>query len=266
MTYLSQNQLNQYQKLGYIFLPNYFSQPELEKMQAELPSLYHQNTPDRVLEADGKTVRAVHGVHTRNEVYKHLVRLPKMLEPAQQILQSPVYVHQFKINAKLGMRGDVWEWHQDFTFWHIEDGMPEPQALNLVVFLDDVTEFNGPLILIPGSHQEGMLNVTSKNKADKEAWLTTLTASLKHTLNKEMLKKLSLKYELVAPKGSAGSVLIFHPSVVHGSVPNISPFDRNLVIISYNSTQNVLQSVPNPRPEFLAARDFTPLKPLDKPL
>ena len=33
--------------------------------------------------------------------------------------------------------------------------MPEPLALNLHIFLDEVTEFNGPLIFIPQSHLDG---------------------------------------------------------------------------------------------------------------
>ena len=29
--------------------------------------------------------------------------------------------------------------------------------MNISIFLDDVTEFNGPLFLIPGSHKAGIL-------------------------------------------------------------------------------------------------------------
>ena len=265
--FLTQAQLTQYKEVGYILLPSFFSQEEVTTMRAELPYLYAQDDPSRVLEADGKTVRAVHGVHTRNKVYQKLVRLPKLLALAQHILEDDVYVHQFKINAKQGMGGDVWEWHQDFTFWHIEDGMPRDRAINIVIFLDEVTEFNGPLILIPGSQQEGVLQVaTQDTTADDAPWVATLTAALKHTLDKETIKRLVLSYGMVAPKGPSGSILLFHPSAVHGSVPNISPFDRNLVIISYNSVKNALKAIPNPRPEFLASRDFTPLQALPEPL
>ena len=52
-------------------------------------------------------------------------------------------MHQYKINAKGAFDGDVWQWHQDFGVWHRDDGMPEPRAMNIAVFLDDVSGANG---------------------------------------------------------------------------------------------------------------------------
>jgi ectoine hydroxylase len=75
------------------------------------------------------------------------------------MLKSDANVHQFKINSKAAYRGDVWEWHQDYIFWQREDGMPTARVVNAVVFLDDVNEFNGPLLLIPTSHHLGVIDV-----------------------------------------------------------------------------------------------------------
>ena len=36
--------------------------------------------------------------------------------------------------------------------------MPEPRAMNVAIFLDDVNQYNGPLMLIPRS-QRGVLKV-----------------------------------------------------------------------------------------------------------
>ena len=38
--------------------------------------------------------------------------------------------------------------------WYLEndDDMPEARAMNIAIFLDEVNEFNGPLMFIPGSH------------------------------------------------------------------------------------------------------------------
>ena len=49
-----------------------------------------------------------------------------------------LYMHQFKINAKPAFDGDVWQWHQDYGTWARDDGMPEPRAMNISVFLDEV--------------------------------------------------------------------------------------------------------------------------------
>jgi ectoine hydroxylase len=267
---ITKEQIKQYRSEGYLLFPEYFTEEEISIMAAELPAMYAEESQRRVMEKDGKTVRGIHGCHKTNDVFRRLVRLPKFLNLAEQLLGGSVYVHQFKINAKQGMGGEVWEWHQDFTFWQLEDGMPEPKSLSMAIFINEVTEFNGPLLFYPGSHKEGMRDVYSSDSnppeyADKESWISTLTARLKHGLSKDDIKQLALKYGIVAPKGPAGSLLIFDPLLVHGSVQNISPFDRNLVIVSYNRTENALQKVPNPRPEFIASRDFTPLKALDYP-
>src|SRR3546814_9075899 len=74
-----------------------------------------------------------------------------------QMLGGEVYVHQFKINGKAAFDGDVWQWHQDYGTWAADDDMPAPRAMNLAVYLDEVTEFNGPLLFIPGSHKVGKL-------------------------------------------------------------------------------------------------------------
>ena len=79
------------------------------------------------------------------------------MEAAQRILQDEVYVHQFKVNAKLAFRGEVWEWHQDYIFWRNEDGMPTDNVVTLALFLDEVNEFNGPLLFVPGSHKLDIL-------------------------------------------------------------------------------------------------------------
>ncbi|MEK8173406.1 phytanoyl-CoA dioxygenase family protein [Streptomyces sp. M19] len=127
--------------------------------------------------------------------FREFVRLPRLLHLARHVLGGDVYVHQFKINAKAAMRGEVWEWHQDSYFWQREDGMPDPLALNIVIHLDEANEFNGPLFLIPGSHHAGEVP-TERGPADEpqdgagpaaEApasdWRATVAARLKYRLD-----------------------------------------------------------------------------------
>ena len=72
------------------------------------------------------------------------------------------------------------------------------------------------------------------------------------------LRELASSGELVAPKGPAGTVLVLHPNLVHASGPNLSVFDRRLIIVSYNSIHNVPERL-GARPEFLCATQPTPL-------
>ncbi len=55
---------------------------------------------------------------------------------------------------KAAIQGSAWPWHQDFGSWHL-DGIAEPQLTTMVVMLDEATEFNGCLYLLPGGHREG---------------------------------------------------------------------------------------------------------------
>ncbi len=60
---------------------------------------------------------------------------------------------------------------------------------------------------------------------------------------------------MVAPLGKAGSVLMFHGNLVHGSPGNMSPFSRTIVYISACHVDNHIRKFQ--RPEWIAHRDFT---------
>jgi ectoine hydroxylase-related dioxygenase (phytanoyl-CoA dioxygenase family) len=148
---LSESQIDAYQRQGYVIVPAAFTADEVDQVRNEVERLFTLEHPGRVLEKDGVTVRGIHGCHQISTLFARLVRLPRMLTPAQQVLGGDVYVHQSKVNAKRALQGDIWRWHQDFTFWHNEDGMPEPHATTVALFLDEADYFNGPLLFVPGS-------------------------------------------------------------------------------------------------------------------
>src|SRR5262249_6453220 len=143
---------------------------------------------------------------------------------------------------------------------------------NIALYLDDVTEFNGPLFLIPGSHRGDAISVTSREAeladtlrtayGNGPSWLSNLTADLKYALPHDLVRQLVQRHRLVSTKAPAGSVLCFDPNLVHASSNNVSPFSRVVVLITYNSVSNAPRNVRNPRPEFLCSRDSTPLVPL----
>ena len=263
---ITSRQLSDYERDGYLFLPEYFTPREVEFMTDELPVVFSEDSPRRVLEEDGKVVRSVYGSHMTNSVFYNLTRHPKLVRPIEQILGGEIYVYQFKINAKLALKGDIWAWHQDFIFWLCEDGMQTPHVLNAFIFLADVTEFNGPLFLVPGSHHEGAIEAATDDEvpdayAGNPAWISNLTAKLKYTVDQPTLSRLVSKYGITAPKGPRGSVLFFHPNIVHASSPNLSPYDRPIAIVTYNSVKNAPPPMENPRPDFLASRDCRPVVP-----
>jgi ectoine hydroxylase len=129
--------------------------------------------------------------------------------------------------------------------------MPEARAMNIALFLDEVTEFNGPLYLIPRSHKQGVI----------DAGHDTLTTSYPlWTLDKETVGHLAEVGGIVAPKGKPGAVLLFHSNMVHASAPNISPWGRVIVYLSLCHVDNHIRQFK--RPEWIAHRDFTAIEPL----
>ena len=263
--YITDQQIQDYRRDGFLLIPDLFSPAEVQEMKAELPALFEEDSPERVMEKETGVVRSVYGSHRRSDVFARMVRDPRLLVPSQRLLDDDVYVHQFKINAKLAFRGEVWEWHQDYIFWRNEDGMPTARVVTLALFLDEVNEFNGPLLFIPGSHQGGVIEPRGRKDAGQgePSWKADVSATLSYTVQQDTLAELVGQHGIVAPKGPAGSVLFFDGNVVHGSAPNMSPFDRMLALVTYNAVSNAPAPREKPRPEFLCSRDFTPVTPLE---
>ncbi len=164
---LSPAQIETLARDGFLVLPELFTRNEIDILRAEVPRLMAEISPDSTREASGTGVRNMLGLHRRNAVYARLARHPRLLEPALQVLGEDVYMQQCKINVKSAFRGDGFDWHTDFATHHSRDGVPEPLALNLHVFLDDVTEFNGPMYFAPGSH---LMDVKAERGIDGLKW------------------------------------------------------------------------------------------------
>jgi len=258
---MSAAQLAEYEDQGFLTLPDCFSDQEVRVINRELDALRARELPGSVTERDGQTVRALHGVHMISEIMRRLSRHPRIVMPVRQMLGEDIYVHQFKINMKAAFKGDMWPWHQDYIYWQVEDGMRAPRAITVAQFLDDVNEFNGPMLFIPGSHRHGVMSAPTRD--DASDWHAHVSADLKYTLTPETVSRVVKERGIVSTKGRRGSVVFFHCNVVHGSATNMSPFERRIAFVTFNSVSNALPPSRNPRPTFLVSRDFTPIKPLD---
>ena len=247
---LTPEQLKTFDREGYLFLPNVFSSEEIGLLRDEARAIYATDREEVWRESSG-VARTAFAAHTYNEAFRRLGAHPRLVEPVTQLLDGPVYMHQFKINAKAAFDGEVWQWHQDFGTWHRDDEMPEPRAMNIALFLDEVTSVNGPLMFIPRSHKEG----TQAAGHDLET-----TSYPLWTLDRATVTRLAEQGGIVAPTGPAGSILVFHANLVHASPSNISPWDRTIVYLSLCHVDNHIRKFT--RKDWIAHRDFTPIQPL----
>ena len=253
---LSREQLERFDREGYLFFPSLFTPEEIAVLNAEVPRLYAQRRPENVREKGSEAVRTNFAAHMYSAPFARLARHPRMVKPVEQLFGEKLYMHQFKINGKNAFDGDVWQWHQDYGTWLNDDLMPTPRAMNVAIFLDEVNEFNGPLMFIPGSHKLGVLEAGHD--------LTTTSYPL-WTINNDNIRMLVDKAGgkdggIVAPKGPAGSMIMFHSCLVHASTSNLSPWNRVSVYLSLCAVSNHIRR--HKRVEWIAHRDFTPIEML----
>lgn len=261
---LTPEQIAQFERDGYLFFPGLFSPAETKTLTDAVPDLYARREAYNVREKGSDAVRTNFAAHLYSEPFAKLARHPRMIEPVQDLLGEPLYMHQFKINGKMAFEGDVWQWHQDYGTWKNDDLMPTERAMNVAIFLDDVNPFNGPLMFIPGSHRKGVV--------DAKHDLTTTSYPL-WTVDNELIRQLveraggpggfdaAGRYVpggIVSPQGPAGSMILFHSCLVHASSSNLSPWNRVSVYLSLCALSNHIRRFK--RPEYIAHRVFDPIE------
>src|SRR5690554_3564532 len=246
---LTEAQRLQFEQDGYLFFPGHFSAEETRMLTEAVPALYAEREAWNVREKGSDAVRTNFAAHLHSEPFARLARHPRMVGPVTDLFDEDVYMHQFKINGKMAFDGDVWQWHQDYGTWLNDDQMPEARAMNVAIFLDEVNEFNGPLMFIPGSHKQGVLDASHD---------TSTTSYPLWTINNDTIRKLVQNGGIVAPKGPAGSMILFHGCLVHASTSNLSPWNRVSVYLSLCAVSNHIRRFK--RPGYIAHRDFTPIE------
>ena len=254
---LTTDEVWNYSHDGFLFAPGLFSELEARELLTEAERLgngWPADEPGLVREPDSEVVRSVFRLHKMSETYQRLFRDPRILDRVKQLLGGDVYIHQSRVNFKPALDGKEFFWHSDFETWHVEDGMPRMRAVSMSVFLTESHEFNGPLMLIPGSHQTYIrcAGATPENHFER-----SLRRQEYGVPTREALELLMKESQIVAPKGPAGSVVFFDCNTMHGSAGNLSPTPRINLFAVYNRIDNAVVepfcSRP-PRPEYLAER------------
>jgi ectoine hydroxylase len=250
--------LSRFERDGFLWFEGFFAQERMSPFFEELEDLAGNAAlmdSDQIIQdpASGE-LRSVFAMHELSERFNELTRTPRLLGIARQLLGGDVYLHQSRINDKFSFQGSGFNWHSDFETWHAEDGMPRMRALSVSIMLTDNNEFNGPLMLIPGSHQYFLPCV---GETPAHNWKDSLKSQRVGVPETEDVKALAEIGGIQAPKGPPGSMLLFECNTLHASNANLSPWPRANLFFVYNSVDNPLASpyaAPSPRPPFLASR------------
>ncbi|MBP0461362.1 ectoine hydroxylase [Streptomyces montanisoli] len=256
--------LGAFERDGFLAIDQLVGPDEVARYRAETDRLITDpaiRADERsIVEPRSQEIRSVFEIHKISEVFASLVRDERVVGIARQILGSDVYVHQSRINLKPGFGASGFYWHSDFETWHAEDGMPNMRAVSVSIALTENFDTNGGLMIMPGSHKSflGCAGETPKDNYKK-----SLQMQDAGTPSDEGLTRMADAHGIKLFTGKAGSATWFDCNCMHGSGDNITPYARSNVFIVFNSVENSAvepYAAPIRRPDFIGARDFTPVR------
>ncbi|WP_353399819.1 ectoine hydroxylase [Hydrogenophaga sp. 5NK40-0174] len=256
---VKREQIDAYERDGFLVLHDVFSPEEVARLQAEQDRMRHddaiRNSPETITEFSSLDVRSIFRVHKVSPVFERLASDPRLADLARYILDDEVYIHQSRLNYKPGFRGKEFYWHSDFETWHVEDGMPRMRALSMSITLTENFHHNGPLMLVPGSQRR---YAVCAGHTPENHHLVSLKKQEYGVPSDDCLDQMVREGGIVTALGKPGSVIVFDCNTMHGSNGNITPDPRSNAFFVYNAVSNRVQSPYSgqaPRPEHICTRE-----------
>ena len=218
MTYLSSNQLKQYEDQGYISPIEVLSSSEALEAREEI-ELIEKKMPNEI-DKSGR-----YNVHLISPKLDSIVHNSKILDAVESIIGKDILVCSTTLFIKNPNEQGFVSYHQDAKYI----GLEPHNWVTAWVALTDSNENNGCMKMWPKSH----INIKGHNEKFNEGNLLTRGQTVENVPENEV-KYIELK---------AGQMSLHHPRVVHGSGINESN-DRRIgfVIQSYIGT-NVKQTL-----------------------
>ena len=218
MTYLSSNQLKQYEDQGYISPIEVLSIREALEARKEI-ELIEKKLPNEI-DKSGR-----YNVHLISPKLDSIVHNSKILDAVESIIGKNILVCSTTLFIKNPKEQGFVSYHQDAKYI----GLEPHNWVTAWVALTDSNENNGCMRMWPKSH----LDIKDHNEKFNEGNLLTRGQTVEK-VPEDKVKSIELK---------AGQMSLHHPRVVHGSGINKSN-DRRIgfVIQSYIGT-NVKQTL-----------------------
>lgn len=232
---LSQEQLDHYHAHGYVVLPGLFAEDELTPLRqaSDTVAFGERRYPEHNVLDDNGAVRIAFGLRGEADVFDHLSRSSRILEPVHQLLGDEIYLFEDRLSPKKGRAGDAFGWHQDFAPYVHSDGVPEDsyeQMVSAMVMLDDSRPEKGCLKVIDQSHAGGLMACH---------FVPEVTGRRAFHIDDAVDE--SRAVDIVGPPGT---VLLFSTTLVHGSNKNLTDEPRRALFFVYNRLDNIPTGVP----------------------
>src|SRR6201994_4828743 len=98
---LTQQQIDDFNREGWLFLPELFKPEEVALLAREAVSIYDANRPEVWREKSGAP-RTAFAAHLYNEAFRLLGAHPRMIDPIEQIFGEKVSMQKFKKKTPQG--------------------------------------------------------------------------------------------------------------------------------------------------------------------
>lgn len=231
---LTAQQIANYNRDGYIIVPNFLDRDEVGK-------LYAIATGDEAVKKHAFDLNDQSGKKTKltlwytpgNDAYGLLTKSRRMVESVDRLMDGDAAVCHFhsKLMQKEPRVGGAWEWHQDFGYWYKNQFLLPDQMMSVMVAITEANKENGCLQVIKGSHKMGRIE---HGFAGEQVGASQLYVDL-------ALKTMELMYVELMP----GDALFFHSNLLHRSEANLSNNSRWSLISVYNRNSNVPYNEPS---------------------
>jgi len=221
-------QVDQYRNEGFIVVPRLFDARDLARVDSTIQQMTDQALAggdfSKVLElepelVEGKRVpRRVFNPYDQHETFRALAHDPRLLDRIESLIGGDFNLQHSKLNMKPAKVGSAVEWHQDMAYFpHTNDDL-----VTTLVYLDDATEENGCLQVLPRHHTHYF------NHASPDGRFAGMIT--------EDLGEFGKPRSLAAP---AGSVIFMHCITPHASLPNRSVRARRTLIYEYRANDSL---------------------------
>ena len=229
---LSEDQIQHFAEFGYLICPSGIDDSLLKRLDDQVDNwieLSRQHESNFGTTVDGKARFDLEVGHTRetpklrrvanpvdvSEDFQEVLWDSPMVDMVAQLIGPSIRYHHCKLNVKLPGMETIVYYHQDHSYDpHTNDDM-----LAILLMLDDATEKNGCLRVVPGSHKKRYSHF------QKGEYVGAIDSSFNEEFNR-------LAVPIVA---SRGDVCFMHTWTVHGSRTNLSNNARRLLICDYTS-------------------------------
>lgn len=225
---LTQSQRRFYFENGYLLLENLISQEWIERLLEATAQMVERSRAlsqsDAVFDLEPEHTAATPRLRRLTSPVDHHPDYWKygsrsiLVDVVADLVGPHVKFHHAKLNFKWEEGGEEVKWHQDIGYWPHTNYSP----LTVGTYLHDVDDDQGPLAVIPGSHEGTLFDQYNK----EGTWVGCLD-------EKDMAGVDFSKADYL--KGPAGSITIHNCRTIHGSKKNLSAMGRPLLLYAYSA-------------------------------